>query len=69
MLKVEWNNEWLKYDDTFFNNNSEIINQLIKQKHKSNYDYIVKCSMIYDEFVESLNIFKSEFSHFIFSSL
>ena len=57
LLKVEWNNEWLKYDEAYFNNtNTEVITQLIIKKQKNNYDYIVKCSMIYDEFIESLNI-------------
>ena len=56
LLKKEWNNEWLKYDESYLNNNHQIIKQLIIKKQKNNYDYVVKCSMIYDEFTESLNI-------------
>ena len=57
LLKEEWNNEWLKYDAVYFkNNNIENITELIKIKQKNNNDNVVKCSMIYDEFIESLNI-------------
>jgi hypothetical protein len=57
LLKEEWNNEWLKYDAIYFKNNSiKIIEELVKRKQKNNNDNMIKCSMIYDEFVESLNI-------------